>query len=100
MLEKKNENKEFGLKSQIIIPIFFALTVIVTIFIIAKEDFSDGLAPFVVWTYFGVLLAYCGISIFDVCVKKERAKSEKIFILVMAILTIIASVCFVVFYKI
>ena len=64
------------------------------------EDFIVDLSPFIVWLYFGVVLAYVAVAILDLFINKEKSKKLKVFVIIMASLTIIASILYVVFYLI
>ena len=85
-------------KSQIILPIIFALTLLVGICFLAVKDFIKDLSPIVVWLYFAVSIAYSIIAIYDAIVNKERVKKQKIFILIMCVLSIIASILYAIFF--
>lgn len=100
MEENKQAIQQRSFKTHILLPIIFAITLAVAIMFIAIEDFIVDLSPFIVWLYFGVVLAYVAVAILDLFINKEKSKKLKVFVIIMASLTIIASILYVVFYLI
>ena len=96
----KNINNNTSFKSHILLPVLFTLTLLVAILFVAVKDFIEGLEPFIIWFYFGIVLAYLAIAIYDLITNKEKSKQNKTFVLIMIILTVIAEVLYAVFYLI
>lgn len=100
------ENQEaktpvLNLKSQILLPVIFILTLAIGICFIAVDDFTKDLSPIIVWVFFAVCLAYSIVAIIDTRISKEQKKPGQIkFIIVMSILSIISTILYVVFYLI
>lgn len=94
----KNINNNTSFKSHILLPVLFLLTLLVAILFVAIEDFIDGLEPFIIWFYFGIVMAYLAISIFDLITNKEKNKKLKTFVLVMIILTFVAEILYAIFF--
>lgn len=98
---KENEKKaqaRITTKSSILLPILFGLTLAFFLCSIFKENFKEGLSPFVIWAYFIVVLVYIGISVFDLYQQKTTRK-KKIFILLFSILTCIVDILFILYIR-
>ena len=100
MEKNKQEIQQRTFKTHILLPFIFIITIAVAIMFIAVKDFIVDLSPFIVWLYFGVVLAYVAVAILDLIVNKERGKKQKIFIVIMSVLAIIASILYATFYLI
>lgn len=100
------ENQEvktpvMNLKSQILLPLIFILTLVIGICFVAVDDFTKDLSPIIVWIFFGVCLAYSVVAIVDTFISKEQKKPKQIvFIKVMAVLSIISTILYCVLYLI
>lgn len=97
-MEEKREQKSF--KTHILLPIIFVLTLAVAIMFVAVKDFIVDMSPLVVWLYFGVVLAYTAVAIFDLFINKERSKKNKIFVIIMAVFVIVSAILYAIFYLI
>ena len=100
-VDKKNEelqNKVPSIKSHILLPIIFALTLTVAILFIASDDFLDGTDAFIIWLYFSICLIYVGLSLMDCYHNKDKKEKEKKFVIIMAVLSVIALILYAVFY--
>ena len=100
MEKNKQEIQQKAFKTHILLPFIFIITIAVAIMFITVKDFIVDLSPFIVWLYFGVVLAYVGVAILDLIINKERGKKLKIFIVIMSVLAIIASILYATFYLI
>lgn len=100
MEKNKQEIQQKAFKTHILLPFIFIITIAVAIMFITVKDFIVDLSPFIVWLYFGVVLAYVAVAILDLIVNKERGKKQKIFIVIMSALAIIASILYATFYLI
>lgn len=85
-------------KSHIILPVIFVLTTLVAIFFIVDDDFIVDLSPIIIWFYFSVVVLYTAVAFLDNFLNKERTKKQKIWIMIMAGLTMIAAALYLVFY--
>lgn len=96
MDELKKVHPEF--KTHILLPVIFALTTALAVSIMAVDGFLVDLGAVVIWFYFAVVLGYVGVAIVDLCISKTKSKKLKIFIVIMASLTLIADVLYAIFY--
>lgn len=99
-MENIKEEKRDLIKSYIILPLIFVLSLTVGIFFIAQDGFIEGLNPLIIWFYFAVTIIYNAIAVFDLFYNKERSKKGKIFITIFSILAFISSGLFIAFYLI
>ena len=102
-LNKKTEeleNKLPSIKSHILLPIIFALTLTVGILFVASDDFLEGTDSFIIWLYFSICLIYVGLSLMDCYYNKEKKEKEKRFVIIMAVLSVVALILYAVFYLI
>ena len=97
-MDETKELKPF--KTHILLPIIFILTLVVAILFIADKTFIIDIEPFVVWLYFAMVVIYLGVSVFDLFTNKNRSKNTKIFIVIFAILSLVAIILYLVFYLI
>lgn len=97
-MEEKREQK--GFKTHVLLPIIFILTTIVAVMFLVVDDFLNDMSPFVIWLYFGVALSYISVAIVDLFINKERSNKNKVFVIVMAILSFIAVILYMIFYLI
>ena len=98
MEELNNKTTSINLKSQILLPVIFVLTLIIGICFVAVKDFKQDLNEIVVWVFFIVCLAYSIMAIVDTYISKEKGPKLIKFIKVMAILSIVSSISFIVLY--
>ena len=97
----ENKTPVMNLKSHILLPVIFILTVAISICFLVVEDFTKDLNAIIVWIFFGVCLAYSVVAIIDTYISKEQKKENQIkFIKVMAILSIISTIAYAVIYLI
>lgn len=97
----ENKTPVMNLKSHILLPVIFILTIAISICFLVVEDFTKDLNPIIVWIFFGVCLAYSVVAIIDTYISKEQKKENQIkFIKVMAILSIISTIAYAVIYLI
>ena len=96
----ENKTPVINLKSHILLPVIFILTLSIGICFVAVKDFTKDLSSIVVWIFFVVCLAYSILAIVDLYLSKEKSKKQKDFIKVMAILSIISTIAFIILYLI
>lgn len=97
----ENKTPVMNLKSHILLPVIFILTIAISICFLVVEDFTKDLNAIIVWIFFGVCLAYSVVAIIDTYISKEQKKENQIkFIKVMAILSIISTIAYAVIYLI
>lgn len=97
-MDETKELKPF--KTHILLPIIFILTLVVAILFVADKTFIIDMEPFVVWLYFSMVVIYLGVSVFDLFTNKNRSKNTKIFIVIFAVLSLIAIILYLIFYLI
>lgn len=85
-------------KTHIILPFIFILTTVVAICFVAINDFVVEQSKIVIWFYFGVVLAYCALAIFDIVTNKDKSKKIKIFTIVMLSLVLLSCILYVVLF--
>lgn len=85
-------------KTHILLPVIFIITTAVAVCFVAVDDFVVDLSPLIVWLYFGVVNAYIIVALLDLLIHKERGKKQKIFIIVMMVLSLISSVAYATLY--
>ena len=98
MENQEVKNQTLNLKSQILLPVIFILTLAIGICFFAVKDFKEDLNLIVVWVFFGVCLAYSILAIVDTFISKEKTKNLITFIRVMAVLAIISTILYIIFY--
>ena len=96
----ENKNSVINLKSHILLPVIFILTLTVGICFVAVKDFTKDLNAIIVWIFFAVCLAYSILAIVDIFLSKEKSKKQKDFIKVMVILSIISTITYIILYLI
>lgn len=94
----EQSNNKTGFKSHILLPVLCFLTLLVAIFLITVDDFANGLEPLIIWFYFGIVLAYLAVTIFDVIIDKSKSKKMKNYIIVMIALTLVSDILYAIFY--
>ena len=102
-MENQNEEPRIEynvLKSHILLPVIFVISLAVAIMFLAVKDFTVDIKDWIVWFYVGISILYVVASIIDLIKGKERKKGLQAFIAVMIILNIIASTLFVTFFLI
>ena len=87
-------------KSHIIVPFIFVITTIVAILFAASDSFIEGLEPFIVWFYFAIVIAYLIVAVIEARKSNEKSEKRKNFIYVMALLSSVSAVHYIVFYLI
>ena len=97
-LEAKNPS--LNLKSQILLPVIFILTLTIGICFVAVKDFKEDLSDVIVWIFFGVYIAYTTLAIVDTFISKEKGKKLITFIRVMSVLSILSTIAYIVLYLI
>lgn len=97
-MEQSNNNNNTSFKSHILLPVLCFLTLLVAILFIAVDDFINGLEPLIIWLYFGIVIAYLAIAIFDIITNKTKSKKMKNYIIVMISLTFISEILYAIFY--
>jgi len=101
MEEMENQKVEYkSLKSEIFLPIIFALTLTIAILFIAEPSFKEDLEAFVIWVFCGSMTLYTGASIFDLVTKKNRSKGKKIYLGIISGFVIVSIILYIVFYLI
>ena len=97
----ENKTPVMNLKSHILLPVIFILTVAISICFLAIEDFIKDLNAIIVWVFFAVCLAYSIVAIIDTYISKEQKSEKQIkFIKVMAVLSIVSTIAYAVIYLI
>lgn len=96
--QEVKEKVKVTTKSQILLPILFILSLAFFLLSVLKEDFKEGLSPFVIWAYFVVVLLYVGIALFDAFFL-QKEKKKKIYVLIFSILNCIADILFIIFIR-
>lgn len=97
----ENKTPVMNLKSHILLPVIFILTVAISICFLVVEDFTKDLNAIIVWIFFAVCLAYSVVAIIDTYISKEQKKENQIkFIKVMAILSIVSTISYAIIYLI
>ena len=98
MEELNNKTPILNLKSQILLPVIFILTLVIGICFVAVKDFKEDLSAVVVWVFFSVCLVYSIMAIVDIFISKEKSIKLKRFILVMSILSILSTISFIILF--
>ena len=97
----ENKTPVMNLKSHILLPVIFILTVAISICFLVVDDFTKDLNTIIVWIFFGVCLAYSVVAIIDTYISKEQKKENQIkFIKVMAVLSIFSTIAYAIIYLI
>ena len=96
----ENKSSVLNLKSQILLPVIFILTLSIGICFLAVDRFNEDLNPIIVWIFFGVCIAYIAVAVVDTFISKEKKEKQITFIRVMSALSTISTICFIVFYLI
>ena len=96
----ENKNIVINLKSHILLPVIFILTLTIGICFVAVKGFTKDLNAIIVWVFFAVCLAYSILAIVDIFLSNEKSKKQKDFIKVMAILSIISTITYIILYLI
>ena len=74
----ENKTPVMNLKSHILLPVIFILTIAISICFLVVEDFTKDLNAIIVWVFFGVCLAYSVVAIIDTYISKEQKKENQI----------------------
>ena len=96
--ENNVSNQTNLIKSQIILPLIFILSLTFGIMFVAVPNYLEDISHFIVWFYFGVAMLYTIIAAVDIFINKDRKKPLKIFIIIFTILALIATIFNIVFF--